>query len=648
MAQQNQSYGKALPDQVDRIASLFDAHLLLVSDVREIYRDRVALEREYAAKLQALARRAADKKIKMEASFVVGEDPTKTWNESTLKQSTLNVAYNELMSSIVSTAQDHISVADGLSTQVVDVLKLVEKKNDELKKKELQFFQKLLSDRDRVYTERVKTKQKYDDECSEVESIRQKQGRATDDRHADRAAKQAEQQRNDMMNSKNLYLIATAVANKTKAKFYDEDLPGLEDQFQEHQKRLTERFTQVLLHSQALQLKHLDSLKGRLTAVESALNDINPIQDQDLFIDHNVRAFTAPGDWAFEPCSIHYDTGEMSVEPAPKIFLQNKLSRSRSKLQELDPVLASKRKELGQLTNVVAARNSDRSLGDADEVIDDYIETRQQLVFFSNSECILNTEIDVISSVLGGDEGGQQPHSFKSSSFSIPTQCGYCKSSIWGLSKQGKTCKLCGLSVHNKCELKIPADCQQSAGPPTHSSLSSRASTTSRKSSIQSQSSGSSIPTPSSFVHAPHEEVAEGSYPLAKVLFDFVATSEFELGVTEGSTVHIVESDDGSGWVKVADSSGRDGLVPATYIELSDEHHSGSSSPSRQASSQHVRALYDYQATGPDEISLKEGEMVDLTSGPSGGQNYGDGWWEGMSAKGHKGIFPSNYVQLVP
>lgn len=25
------------------------------------------------------------------------------------------------------------------------------------------------------------------------------------------------------------------------------------------------------------------------------------------------------------------------------------------------------------------------------------------------------------------DEGAQQPHSFKSSSFSIPTQCGYCK-----------------------------------------------------------------------------------------------------------------------------------------------------------------------------------------------------------------------------
>ena len=70
------------------------------------------------------------------------------------------------------------------------------------------------------------------------------------------------------------------------------------------------------------------------------------------------------------------------------------------------------------------------------------------------------------------DEGGSSPHDFKSSSFSIPTTCGYCKvwtssvdrsnqniyeaqTSIWGLSKLGKTCRPCGLSVHTKCELKV-------------------------------------------------------------------------------------------------------------------------------------------------------------------------------------------------
>lgn len=35
----------------------------------------------------------------------------------------------------------------------------------------------------------------------------------------------------------------------------------------------------------------------------------------------------------------------------------------------------------------------------------------------------------------------------------------------------------------------------------------------------------------------------------------------------EGTLVHVLEDDDGSGWVKVADDRGGKGLVPASYIE---------------------------------------------------------------------------------
>lgn len=36
----------------------------------------------------------------------------------------------------------------------------------------------------------------------------------------------------------------------------------------------------------------------------------------------------------------------------------------------------------------------------------------------------------------------------------------------------------------------------------------------------------------------------------------------------EGEIVHVLEQDDGSGWVKVADESGGKGLVPASYVEI--------------------------------------------------------------------------------
>jgi hypothetical protein len=34
--------------------------------------------------------------------------------------------------------------------------------------------------------------------------------------------------------------------------------------------------------------------------------------------------------------------------------------------------------------------------------------------------------------------------------------------------------------------------------------------------------------------------------------------------------VHVIEEDDGSGWVKVLDEDGGRGLVPASYIESAD------------------------------------------------------------------------------
>ncbi|KAG8740263.1 hypothetical protein FRC12_016064 [Ceratobasidium sp. 428] len=46
-----------------------------------------------------------------------------------------------------------------------------------------------------------------------------------------------------------------------------------------------------------------------------------------------------------------------------------------------------------------------------------------------------------------------------------------------------------------------------------------------------------------------------------------------------------------------------------------------------------VKALYSYQASGADELSLQEGTTYELTPD---GENFGDGWWEGMDSKGKK------------
>ncbi|KZV73725.1 hypothetical protein PENSPDRAFT_732757 [Peniophora sp. CONT] len=648
------SYGESLPDQVDRVASLSDAQADLFDDVRELYRDRAALEKEYAAKLQLLTKKAVDKKAKKMAPAVVGDDPTKAWSEETLVQSTVENAYAKIIASMLNTAQHHNDVSEALTMQVIGPLMVLDRKNQDHRKKLGAFYQKLLSDRDKVFSDRAKAKSKYDAECDEVETYRAKQDRASDDKHAERAARQFEQQKADMLNAKNVYLISISTANQMQKRFYEEDIPALENQHQLLQTHFLTHVVGVLKHAQELQASHYEALKAEVVTAEGSLSEVSPPRDQALFIDHNTRPFVLPRDLSFEPSPAHYDNSDMSVEYTPKVYLQNRLTKSRAKLQELKPLLDAKRRDAEQARKVLDAYEANHSLGSADEAMETYLEASHQATLYDESRSALEEEIKLVQETLGGDEGSQSPHTFKSSSFTIPTECAHCRTSIWGLSKQGKTCKLCGISVHAKCELKVAADCTRVRGGHKSRPSDASASGVSRTQSVMSTSSSTisnrntmmsspATPTASSFAPEPQ---AEEEQQTARVLFPYAPTSPFELGVEDNVIVTILEEDDGSGWVKVADDKGGRGLVPASYVEVV-----GSSPTTPQASTiksgptgKTVRGLYDYEAQGPDELDVTEGCVLQLTPG---GENYADGWWEGIDAHGKKGIFPSNYAGYV-
>jgi len=405
----------------------------------------------------------------------------------------------------------------------------------------------------------------------------------------------------------------------------------------------------VLHLAQELQLTHYDTLKNQVSAVDSAISSVDPKKDQGLFIEHNLRPFSSPTDWTFEPCASYYDTGELTIEGSAKIFLQNKLSISRGKLLELKPLLENKRKEAEQAMSFVNAGSGNPASGSVD-AIDGLLDAQHQVTLYETSQSTLETEIRIVEAALGGDEGSQSPHSFKSSSFTIPTECGYCATSIWGLSKQGKTCKACGLSVHSKCELKVAADCSGVRGVRQKMADSeSVPSSTSALSRSSSRASSAVTPTASFFTQPSLLTTPETELPVVRVIYDFTPTSPFELAIHEGASVRVIEEDDGSGWVKVVDEDGGRGLVPASYVESVDvvPQTPATSIASPVSSGQFVRGLYDYHSQGPDELDVSEGARIELTSGPSGGQNYAEGWWEGIDALGRKGVFPSNYVELI-
>ena len=53
--------------------------------------------------------------------------------------------------------------------------------------------------------------------------------------------------------------------------------------------------------------------------------------------------------------------------------------------------------------------------------------------------------------------------------------------------------------------------------------------------------------------------------------------------------------------------------------------------------------MFDYDAANPDELTLKEGQVVVVLSKHAGDS----GWWEG-ELHGKRGVFPDNFVDLLP
>ncbi|OUM60404.1 hypothetical protein PIROE2DRAFT_52039 [Piromyces sp. E2] len=51
---------------------------------------------------------------------------------------------------------------------------------------------------------------------------------------------------------------------------------------------------------------------------------------------------------------------------------------------------------------------------------------------------------------------------------------------------------------------------------------------------------------------------------------------------------------------------------------------------------------FDYEPQEENEIALVEGEVVKNII------QLDEGWWQGENSKGEVGLFPSNYVELIP
>ncbi|KAG6004955.1 hypothetical protein E4U21_000578 [Claviceps maximensis] len=424
-----------------------------LDDIQQFYRERSLIEKEYSAKLSALAKKYFEKKNKKSSLLSVGDTPSMT--PGSLESASLTT-WSTQLTTLESRAAEHEKYAALLISQVAEPLKYYGARFEELRKRYVEYADKLAAERDSQYGDLRKVKGKYDAVCQEVESRRKKS-----ESHYDKAKAQSayQQQIYEMNNAKNSYLIAINVTNKQKEKYYHEYVPEVMDNLQDLNEFRTLKLNALWDTASKLEGALLQDSHDMMDQLGQEIARNSPHLDSLMYVRHNMGSFHEPADKEFEPSPVWHDDATMVVDETAKIYLRNVLSKSKAQLGDLRREVDKKKRDLDAVKKLKQSIREGTEKKDELEVVRSLFAVQEDLHTVDRQRLTAEVETGTITAVVGDVTLGARNHNFKGQTFKIPTNCDLCGERIWGLSAKGFDCRDCGYTCHSKCEMKIPADC---------------------------------------------------------------------------------------------------------------------------------------------------------------------------------------------
>ncbi|KAF5858277.1 hypothetical protein ETB97_004639 [Aspergillus alliaceus] len=610
-----------------------------LDEIQQFYRERSAIEKEYAAKLTALCRKYHDRKAKKISTLSVGDTPTMT--PGSLESASLTT-WTTHLTAIESHAGERDKFATDLIGQVAEPLKHVATQYEEIRKCHVEFHAKLEKEREASYGELKKAKGKYDGACQEVEGRRKKMESSFD--HSKPKAQAAYQQQIlDMNNVKNTYLISINVTNKLKERFYHEYVPELLDSLQNLNEMRVSKLNSIWTLAGQLEKSSLSKSMEHMTHLLNEIPRNVPHLDSLMFLRHNVSQSQEPPNLAFEPSPIWHDDEALVTDEAAKVFLRNLLSKSKTQVRELRVESDQKRREVEAAKRVRESIQQGKDNRNEVDVVRSIFFLQGASHEVDRKMLTAEVETSTIMSVVGDLSLGAKNHNFKSQTFKIPTNCDLCGERIWGLSAKGFDCRDCGYTCHSKCQMKVPAECpgeqtkeekkklkaerQEQANATPHLDLeptttgSSAAPSLTRKDTMNSLSSGYAVSANRSLSNAtsqpPLASPTESAPPAPAPAAELAATPA-PVQETKPKRNRVLAP------------------PPAQYIKAPPVTESTKPNEPRG------KMLYAFQAGGTDEVTVQEGDDVAILE-----PDDGSGWMR-VRIGSSEGLVPASYVEAAP
>ncbi|KAK2737382.1 hypothetical protein FQN57_007561 [Myotisia sp. PD_48] len=636
----NPHFGAELKDAFKPVNAWVSLGITWLDEVQQFYRDRSAIEREYAAKITALCRKYQDRKSKKSSSLSVGDTPALT--PGSLESASLTT-WSTQLSALEAEALERDKFGLDLIGRVAEPLKNTALRLEELRKNHAEYAARLEREREASYGELKKVKGKYDGVCQEVEGRRKKTESSFD--HAKQKAQNAYQhQVAEMNNVKNTYLICINVTNKLKEKYYHEYVPELLDGLQDLNETRVTKLNAIWSLAAQLEKSTLTKSTELITHVISEIPRNEPRLDSMMFVRHNVAHWQEPMDMIFEPSPVWHDDDAMVVDEPAKVFLRNLQSRSKTQMKELKSEADKKRREVETAKKARQSVRDGKDKRDEVDVVRTIFAMQEELHLCDRKRLTSEVEVSTITAAVGDLSLGGVNHNFKPQTFKIPTNCDLCGDRIWGLSAKGFDCRACGYTCHSKCEMKVPPEC------PGEQSKEAK-----KKLKIERQELASSSPTrdivgstPTSTTNVTELPALSRRDTMSSLSSGYSANANSK-STSALSTIPQGAAELGEGAIAelpVSDSVKKPATLRKNRV-LAPPPTQYVSPPPPVVSNKEVKQneptgkmLYPYQANGEDEISVDdESEVVIIEP------DDGSGWIRVRSGSSI-GLVPASYVEI--
>ncbi|OKL63368.1 hypothetical protein UA08_01758 [Talaromyces atroroseus] len=617
-------FGAELKDAFKPVNSWVSNGIAWLDDIQQFYRERSAIEREYASKLSALCKKYSDRKAKKISNLSVGDTPTMT--PGSLESASLTTWSTQLTA-----VESHAAVRDKfgleLISQVAEPLRVLSARYEELRKSHVEYHAKLEKERESSLSDLKKVKSKYDGVCQEVEN-RRKKSESSFDYHKTKAQSAYQQQLLEMSNSKNTYIISIHVANKLKNQFYHEYVPEVLDSLGDLNETRVDKLNSFWSLAAQLEKNALTQSTEHMTHLATEIPRNNPTFDSLMFLQHNASQSQEPPNIVFEPSPVWHDDAEMITDENAKVFLRNLLTKSKSQARELKSEVDKQKKEVENARRIRENVKQGKDKRDEVELVKAIFNLQERLHETERRRLTAEVETLTILAVVGDLSLGARNHNFRSQTFKIPTNCDLCGERIWGLSAKGFDCVDCGYTCHSKCQMKVPAECPGEQTKEDKKKL---------KAERQEQAQAApSIPEPSPSNGAPADMPA-------------LSRRDTMNSLSSGYAHSVHRSVSGS--IASSKPSGEDPAEPSisapkpSTSTTTKRHRVLAPPPSQyvsgpppavgltpKTSEPKGKMLYPYQASGDGEVTVNEGQDITVLE-PDGP---------------HEGLVPAAYAEITP